>query len=594
MCFASGRCVPRSSHNTNWEYQGSGLITGANALSTAVTGEGTAFLSELKVGSTISVGTQDYQESRVVTAINGAGLCVVSHPFSFTITPGSALSYVIRPGAGRGTVTQLAANTTVTGVGTRFMRDLAPGWIIALGNQKRVVTHVVSDTLLGINAAWEQAGVQSSAYSYESCAEGHSKTYTVDVCELEPGCCGFKVVSKVKSREFAYYQIKPPNSAQHLRLMLTAPEPMLDLVLRTEVPPDAVNFDQKSEGSSGLWELSIPSSQLYCSGGSCSNIIVGIRGLPMDAGAAVTYELSAYFEFDFSSFGCSGSTASTLSAKCHDLGILQVGNATVVNEEIENKLPVLRLTAGDGLHPVDVGSAWYTELVHLESGFESTFDFRVSASDGASGADGFAFLVYGGSPPDSTLLGCPGAGLGFGNDPSAGCTDGIPNSLAVEFDTWHNPSLHDINARGSGRSSHNSTIATSHTYSHVAFFSQSESNNVVDHKYQLSGTSAVPSFNDGNVHTAKIVYIAGSETAPGRLFLYVDDMQSFVLTAAVTLARQGTCTLVAGSVNKCVLNLQGNAYLGFSASSAGSGSGLPGQSTAIHNWKYCNQPNCGR
>ena len=60
---------------------------------------------------------------------------------------------------------------------------------------------------------------------------------------------------------------------------------------------------------------------------------------------------------------------------------------------------------------------------------------------GNIGADGFTFVIqnsdsslFGGG--GSSALGSTGGGLGYA---------GIPNSLAVEFDTWFNPVLGDPN-----------------------------------------------------------------------------------------------------------------------------------------------------
>lgn len=85
-----------------------------------------------------------------------------------------------------------------------------------------------------------------------------------------------------------------------------------------------------------------------------------------------------------------------------------------------------------------------------------------------------------------------------------------------------------------------------------------------------------------------MVYIPGSSSsAPGRIFLYIDDLQSFVLTAPLRLTSAGKCGM--GSADKCVLDTFGNAYLGFTAAA-----GETGQTHDIRDWNFCDEPNCGR
>lgn len=235
---------------------------------------------------------------------------------------------------------------------------------------------------------------------------------------------------------------------------------------------------------------------------------------------------------------------------------------------------------------------WYNQKIHLENGFETTFDFRLSnnavcdgsdTSDCAAG-DGFAFVIQSNSATD---IGCGGAALGFASDASQNCDSGIVKSFAIEFDTWHNPGLKDINLRGVGVSQVNATATTRFNYVHAAFFSQ-EGANTADHMYQLAGTPAIPTIADGQIHTARVVYIPGSSsTIPGRIFLYIDDLQSFVLTAPLRLTNTGACG--AGVSDKCILDSFGNGYIGFTAAS-----GEVGQNHDIRKWRFCDEPNCGR
>jgi MYXO-CTERM domain-containing protein len=78
------------------------------------------------------------------------------------------------------------------------------------------------------------------------------------------------------------------------------------------------------------------------------------------------------------------------------------------------------------------GSAFSLTLIPLGPGnsFSTVFSFRISNSGGAGdgdglGADGLTFTVQ----PNAATAGGGGGGIGY---------QGIPNSVALEFDTWNN------------------------------------------------------------------------------------------------------------------------------------------------------------
>jgi hypothetical protein len=161
-------------------------------------------------------------------------------------------------------------------------------------------------------------------------------------------------------------------------------------------------------------------------------------------------------------------------------------------------------------------------------------------------------------------------------------------TFAIEFDTWHNQELRDVNIRGSGTVNVNASVVPRYDYVHTAFFSNGESSISNSHVNQIAGTPAIPTINDGNWHVVKVVYIPGtSSVAPGRVFLYIDDMQSFVLTAPLRLTKKGACG--AATTDQCVLDPLGNAYLGFTGST-----GEMGQTHDISKWLFCDEPGCGR
>jgi hypothetical protein len=82
------------------------------------------------------------------------------------------------------------------------------------------------------------------------------------------------------------------------------------------------------------------------------------------------------------------------------------------------------------------GAAWSSQPVDVAPGFTTSFQFQITERGGhtpdwtgipgTTGADGFALVIQN-SAPDA--LGIYASGVGYMN---------IPNSLAIEFDTWAN------------------------------------------------------------------------------------------------------------------------------------------------------------
>ena len=109
-------------------------------------------------------------------------------------------------------------------------------------------------------------------------------------------------------------------------------------------------------------------------------------------------------------------------------GLTLVGDAAVANGSI------LRLTpAASGME----GTAWYTaEKQFVSVDWETTFQFNLNDNVGDfGGSDGFAFIVQNHA---ATYLAGGGGTLGYHN---------LPNSLAVEFDTFQNSEVSDDPAR---------------------------------------------------------------------------------------------------------------------------------------------------
>lgn len=95
--------------------------------------------------------------------------------------------------------------------------------------------------------------------------------------------------------------------------------------------------------------------------------------------------------------------------------------------------PAIRLT---GSQSQLSGAAWYPRQMNVREGLDTTFQFRISNPSTkctfmddaythcrARGGDGFAFVIQN---HHEVALGKNGMEMGYG---------GIPNSLAIEFDT---------------------------------------------------------------------------------------------------------------------------------------------------------------
>lgn len=157
---------------------------------------------------------------------------------------------------------------------------------------------------------------------------------------------------------------------------------------------------------------------------------------------------------------------------------------------------VLRLTPNTNFQ---AGSAWFNTPQQVNGTFSTTFKFQLSGSNSPQGpADGIAFVIQNSSATAATALaalGLAGCDLGFGGS-STPCNSGfgIPQSLAVEFDTFQNQD--DPNSN------------------HVAIQSCGTAPNTVDsgpcriadNSNLLNAQGNLITLADGNVHTVTISY----------------------------------------------------------------------------------------
>jgi hypothetical protein len=221
------------------------------------------------------------------------------------------------------------------------------------------------------------------------------------------------------------------------------------------------------------------------------------------------------------------------------------GNATQP-AQAQNTLPQFNLVGNAVMHEarlgltvnesLQTGAAWLPDKQQVQDGFEATFDWQINRANPQRGADGFAFVIHNADLPFPGLaLGGGRNGLGY---------SGIPNSLAVEFDTLQNPP-EDFGLGTEGDPNDN----------HISVQTRGKEGNSANTDFSLAFTTqaepAIPLFTVGR-HTTKIVYKPDDQGNPGNIAIYLDNRERPILNAHVNLAE--------------LLSLdEGKAWVGFTA-----------------------------
>ena len=191
------------------------------------------------------------------------------------------------------------------------------------------------------------------------------------------------------------------------------------------------------------------------------------------------------------------------------------------------------------------GGAWVGSKLVVKDGFVTTFQLQINKRQEV-GADGLAFVIQNAPKPS---IGYPGCNIGYG---------GLTNVLAVKFNNYHFPD----HAFGSdyGR------------YDLLAVMSmQSPTKPLWDQQANtIAAVTNGVNFSDGQVHTAKLVYM------PGNLEVFLDDMENPLMTVYVNLAK--------------VINLdEGRAWVGFTAATGGFS-----QEHEILSWSFTSEDTASR
>jgi hypothetical protein len=224
---------------------------------------------------------------------------------------------------------------------------------------------------------------------------------------------------------------------------------------------------------------------------------------------------------------------------------------------------VLRLTPT--LQQQD-GSAWFNVKQPVTGSFTTTFTFRISNDQATYSfpADGIAFVIQNSPVTESGggagALGGAGGGIGF---------LGIPNSLAVEFDTFPNGNLDNNNAN------------------HVAVQSCMNLPNTVDEtsSCSLGRNYGLPiTLADQNPHTVTITYVPPpTGSGPGRLDVILDNTDLFPATTGDGAHPAGV------SFDMTTLGLDnGTAWVGFTGAT-----GALVENNDILSWTFTPQAQSG-
>jgi hypothetical protein len=225
----------------------------------------------------------------------------------------------------------------------------------------------------------------------------------------------------------------------------------------------------------------------------------------------------------------------------------------------------------------EYSSAWFAVPQKVSDGFSVYTAFRLT---GSGGGDGFAFVIQnalsGGQDVNSENNGtCVASGAGLNARATIGAClgyGGIPNSVAVEFDTFQNVSGLLSNGNPSGPVDNFGDPSVDH----IAIKSCGLNDGVglpnsPNHSRCTVGpfASELPSgLLDGQVHEAVIEYTGATETPANSWKVYIDP--AFV-PGTHTPANNAHLIISQTASISGLMNLQsgGNAYVGFTGASGG-------------------------
>ncbi|MCK5942975.1 MAG: IPT/TIG domain-containing protein [Planctomycetes bacterium] len=215
----------------------------------------------------------------------------------------------------------------------------------------------------------------------------------------------------------------------------------------------------------------------------------------------------------------------------------------------------LRLTANVSNQS---GWAWRQEAWPVVNGFDTTFAFRITPPQFGTKAEGMAFVIHAGPNGNAATGGTVwGMGYGVGANNSAG----LPNSIAIELDTYLDPFLSDTSAN-------ELTIHTRGTFG-----------NNENEIWSIARTTLPGNFSDGQPHTLRVVYV------PGTLQVYYDGAAAPALSVAYDLVQGGQ--LLTGNAVSGIGATAGVAHVGFCATT---GAGSLTELCEVLSWDWASTP----
>lgn len=311
-------------------------------------------------------------------------------------------------------------------------------------------------------------------------------------------------------------------ASQLLTLVVETP-----LVLSgTSLPPATIGFPYQFQltatGGSPPYTWTVMNGQGQLAAGLTLSSTGVISGTPTAAGSS-----SITVSVEDSNGVTTTQTYATPS------GFALVGDATVNGSGVQ-------LTSAGG----QTSAAWAGTPQSVASGFSVTFQFQITpASTGPNAiGDGFAFVIQG-APSGNMTLGTTGLGMYIGYA-------GIPNSLAIEFDTYDNSQYEDPSSP------------------HIGIQSLGTQPNTPDHTPATGANLGGPTtatFADGGMHTATITY-DGTST----INVYLDGSNTPVVSSTVAI-----------DLNTLLGLNGGPAYVGFTAAT-----GAAQEASYILSWTW--------